>query len=76
MINKEAAKGTAMIVAALTMSAVGAVAMITVAPEFTVGCLLVAALFFSIKGIYEIEKGRIEAVERLNDLNKKFKSEA
>ena len=50
--------------------------MITVAPEFTAMCLIIAALVFSIKGIYDIEKGRLEAIERLNDLNKKFKSEA
>jgi len=62
-MNKQAAKNTALTVAALGMSGLGFVAMMMIAPMFTMITLGLIGIGFLIRAIYNIEKGRIECEE-------------
>ena len=62
-MNKQAAKNTALTVAALGMSGFGFFAMMMIAPMFTMITLGLIGMGFLIRAIYNIEKGRIECEE-------------
>lgn len=59
-MNKQAAKNTFLIVAALGMTGVGFVAMLVTAPMFTMAGLGLIGMGFLIRAIYNLEKSRIE----------------
>lgn len=67
-MNKIAARNTAMIVLAMTMTALGFYGMMLVDPMYTLIMLALFGIVFLIKSIYDIEKGRIESLERLNNI--------
>ena len=70
-MNKQAAKNTAMTVAALGMSGFGFFAMMMIAPIFTMIAVGLIGIGFLVRAIYNLEKSRIECEEsqaRLREL--------
>lgn len=60
VVNKQAAKNTALTVLSFTLAGAGFTAMMMIDPMFTMLTIGLGGLAFLIRAIYQIECGRIE----------------
>lgn len=71
-MNKQAAINTALIIAAFVMTALGFYGMMLIDAMYTITVLAIFGVVFLVKSIYDIEKGRIESMGRLENIDRKY----
>ena len=71
-MNKQAAINTALILAAFVMTALGFYGMMLIDAMYTITVLAIFGVVFLVKSIYDIEKGRIESLGRLENIDRKY----
>ena len=71
-MNKQAAINTALILAAFVMTALGFYGMMLIDAMYTITVLAIFGVVFLVKSIYDIEKGRIESMGRLENIDRKY----
>ena len=71
-MNKQAAINTALIIAAFVMTALGFYGMMLIDAMYTITVLAIFGVVFLVKSIYDIEKGRIESLGRLENIDRKY----
>ena len=71
-MNKQAAINTALIIAAFVMTALGFYGMMLIDAMYTITVLAIFGVVFLVKSIYDIEKGRLESMGRLENIDRKY----